>query len=219
MLLKPDFFDAYTISGGAQIECSVLLKLTRYDYQSMLLKPDFFDAYTISGGAQIECSVLLKAICSVLRTPIASIDHLRVHLPSPNASKIQWRLDCDNDIARGVGEIHAAGVVCKNIKPSNVLLDVSACAVISDYGLPLILKKSTCPKSGSESDSSRIHSCMDFTLLSYTAPEVWEPVKKSLNLFWDDAIGISAVRILELWLYTGRDVHWFCSVRAYNIGD
>ncbi|KAK1365219.1 hypothetical protein POM88_040780 [Heracleum sosnowskyi] len=133
----------------AHAEVTAIRKLTfhslnssRSDYQSISLKPDFFDAYTISGGAQIECSVLLKAICSVLRTPIASIDHLRVHLPSPNASKIQWRLDCDNDIAREVGEIHAAGVVCINIKPSNVLLDVSACAVISDYGLPLILKKS-----------------------------------------------------------------------------
>ncbi|KAK1365220.1 hypothetical protein POM88_040781 [Heracleum sosnowskyi] len=139
---------------------------------------------TISGGAQIECSVILKAICSVLRTPIASIDHLRVHLPSPNASKIQWRLDCDND------------------KGQTLLVGWAKS----------MLQKSTCRKSGSESDSSRIHSCMDFTLLSYTAPEVWEPVKKSLNLFWDDAIGsISAVRILELWLYTGRDVNWFCS--------
>ncbi|KAK1401749.1 hypothetical protein POM88_001354 [Heracleum sosnowskyi] len=56
------------------------------------------------------------------------------------------------DIARGVGELHAAGVVYMNIKPSNILLDASARAVVSDYGLPLILKKSTCLKSGSESD-------------------------------------------------------------------
>lgn len=81
-----------------------------------------------------------------------------------------------------------------NIKPSNLLLDAKAQTVVSDYGLPLILKKSTCRKARSECDSSRIHSCMDCTLLSpnYTAPEAWEPVKKSLNLFWDDAIGISA---------------------------
>lgn len=26
---------------------------------------------------------------------------------------------------------------------------------------------------------------------NYTAPEAWEPLKKSLHLFWDDAIGIS----------------------------
>lgn len=98
------------------------------------------------------------------------------------------------DIARGVAELHAAGVVCMNIKPSNLLLDANARTVVSDYGLPLILKKSTCRKARSECDSSRIHSCMDCTLLSpnYTAPEAWEPVKKSLNLFWDDAIGISA---------------------------
>ncbi|XP_057978784.1 E3 ubiquitin-protein ligase KEG [Malania oleifera] len=97
------------------------------------------------------------------------------------------------DIARGVAELHAAGVVCMNLKPSNLLLDASGRAVVSDYGLPAILKKPACRKARSECDSSRIHSCMDCTMLSphYTAPEAWEPAKKSLNLFWDDAIGIS----------------------------
>ncbi|XP_038995389.1 E3 ubiquitin-protein ligase KEG-like [Hibiscus syriacus] len=98
------------------------------------------------------------------------------------------------DIARGVAELHAAGVVCMNIKPSNLLLDVNGHAVVSDYGLAAILKKPACRKARTECDSSKIHSCMDCTMLSphYTAPEAWEPVKKSLNLFWDDAIGISA---------------------------
>ncbi|KAK3025651.1 hypothetical protein RJ639_040637 [Escallonia herrerae] len=99
------------------------------------------------------------------------------------------------DIARGVAELHAAGVVCMNLKPSNLLLDANGRAVVSDYGLPAILKKPGCRKARAECDSSRIHSCMDCTMLSpnYTAPEAWEqPVKKPLNLFWDDAIGISA---------------------------
>ncbi|GFZ02437.1 protein kinase [Actinidia rufa] len=98
------------------------------------------------------------------------------------------------DIARGVAELHAAGIVCMNLKPSNLLLDANGHAVVSDYGLPAILKKPTCRKARLDCDSSRIHSCMDCTMLSpnYTAPEAWEPVKKSLNLFWDDAIGISA---------------------------
>ncbi|GMH30498.1 hypothetical protein Nepgr_032341 [Nepenthes gracilis] len=98
------------------------------------------------------------------------------------------------DVARGVTELHAAGVVCMNLKPSNLLLDASGRAVVSDYGLPAILKKPACRKAQADCDTSRIHSCMDCTMLSphYTAPEAWEPVKKSLNLFWDDAIGISA---------------------------
>lgn len=98
------------------------------------------------------------------------------------------------DIARGVAELHAAGVVCMNLKPSNILLDSSGHAVVSDYGLPAVLKKPACRKARPEGDSSsRAHSCMDCTMLSphYTAPEAWEPVKKSLHLFWDDAIGIS----------------------------
>lgn len=98
------------------------------------------------------------------------------------------------DIARGVAELHAAGVVCMNLKPSNILLDSSGRAVVSDYGLPAVLKKPACRKARPEGDSSsRAHSCMDCTMLSphYTAPEAWEPVKKSLHLFWDDAIGIS----------------------------
>ncbi|KAF5201412.1 E3 ubiquitin-protein ligase keg-like [Thalictrum thalictroides] len=97
------------------------------------------------------------------------------------------------DIARGVAELHAAGVVCMNIKPSNLLLDASGRAVISDYGLPAIMKKPSCRKAKlvPEDDSSTTHSCMDCTMLNphYAAPEAWEPLKKTL--FWDDAIGIS----------------------------
>ncbi|KAK4483563.1 hypothetical protein RD792_010762 [Penstemon davidsonii] len=97
------------------------------------------------------------------------------------------------DIARGVAELHAAGVVCMNIKPSNLLLDGNGHAVVSDYGLSAILKKPDCRKARKEGESTKIHSCMDCTMLSpnYTAPEAWEPGKKPLHLFWDDAIGIS----------------------------
>ncbi|TKY49724.1 E3 ubiquitin-protein ligase KEG [Spatholobus suberectus] len=98
------------------------------------------------------------------------------------------------DIARGVVELHAAGVVCMNLKPSNLLLDANGHAVVSDYGLATILKKPSCWKARPECDSTKIHSCMECIMLSphYTAPEAWEPVKKSLNLFWDDGIGISS---------------------------
>ncbi|XP_027354497.1 E3 ubiquitin-protein ligase KEG-like [Abrus precatorius] len=98
------------------------------------------------------------------------------------------------DITRGIAELHAAGVVCMNIKPSNLLLDSNGHAVVSDYGLAAILKKHSCWKAQPECYASKTHSCMECTMLSphYTAPEAWgEPVKKSLNLFWDDAIGIS----------------------------
>ncbi|KAI4332960.1 hypothetical protein L6164_017825 [Bauhinia variegata] len=96
------------------------------------------------------------------------------------------------DIARGVAELHAAGIVCMNLKPSNLLLDANGHAVVSDYGLAGILKKPSCRKARPDCDSS--HSCMECIMLSphYTAPEAWEPVKKALNIFWDDAIGISA---------------------------
>lgn len=40
--------------------------------------------------------MLLKAVCSVLRTPITSIDHLLVQLPDPDSSKVQWTLNCYN---------------------------------------------------------------------------------------------------------------------------
>ncbi|GAV62128.1 Pkinase domain-containing protein/Ank_2 domain-containing protein/Ank_3 domain-containing protein/zf-RING_2 domain-containing protein [Cephalotus follicularis] len=100
------------------------------------------------------------------------------------------------DIARGVAELHAAGVVCLNLKPSNFVLDESGHAMVSDYGLPMILKKPSCRKARptAEVDSKQIHWCIDCMLLSphYTAPEVWEPLKKSLHLFRDGTVGISA---------------------------
>ncbi|XP_010547364.1 PREDICTED: E3 ubiquitin-protein ligase KEG isoform X2 [Tarenaya hassleriana] len=94
------------------------------------------------------------------------------------------------DVARGVVELHAAGVICMNIKPSNLLLDASGNAVVSDYGLAPILKKPTCQKVRSECDSSKINPYIDYIMLSphYTAPEAWGPVKK---LFWEDSSGIS----------------------------
>ncbi|GFP99775.1 cell cycle checkpoint control protein rad9a [Phtheirospermum japonicum] len=75
------------------------LNSSRSAYQSVTFKPEFFDAYTVS-DAQVQCSVLLKATCSVLRTPIASIDHLTVQLADPDASKLQWTLDCFNGIRK-----------------------------------------------------------------------------------------------------------------------
>ncbi|XP_068663437.1 uncharacterized protein [Aristolochia californica] len=72
------------------------LNSSRSAYQAITLKADFFDAYTLS-TAEVQCSVLLKAVCSILRTPIASIDHLFVILPNADATKVQWTLDCYND--------------------------------------------------------------------------------------------------------------------------
>ncbi|XP_050143193.1 uncharacterized protein LOC126618992 isoform X1 [Malus sylvestris] len=69
------------------------LNTSRSAYQSSTFKPDFFDVYTVTGN-QVQCSVLLKAVCSVLRTPLASIDNLSVKLPDPDASKLQWTLQC-----------------------------------------------------------------------------------------------------------------------------
>jgi len=92
------------------------------------------------------------------------------------------------DIARGVAELHAAGIVCMSIKPSNILLDASGHAVVSDYGLSAILKNLTSRRVPDDSSAG-----IDATLLSpnYTAPEAWGPLKKSLNMFWDSANGIS----------------------------
>ncbi|XP_068663434.1 uncharacterized protein [Aristolochia californica] len=75
------------------------LNSSRSAYQAITLKADFFDAYTLS-TAEVQCSVLLKAVCSILRTPIASIDHLFVILPNADATKVQWTLDCYNGMKK-----------------------------------------------------------------------------------------------------------------------
>ncbi|KAI3979942.1 hypothetical protein MKX01_042596 [Papaver californicum] len=75
------------------------LNTSRSAYQSVTFKPEFFDVYTIS-EPQVQCSVLLKAVCSVLRTPVASIDRLCVLLPKSDASKVQWTIDCNNGMKK-----------------------------------------------------------------------------------------------------------------------
>jgi E3 ubiquitin-protein ligase KEG len=93
-----------------------------------------------------------------------------------------------------VAELHAAGIVCMSIKPSNLLLDSNSHVVVSDYGLSAVLKKTSYQRILEEStSSSSIHSFTDSPLLNpnYMAPEAWEPLKKSKYLFWDDANGIS----------------------------
>jgi len=106
------------------------------------------------------------------------------------------------DVSRGVAELHAAGVVCMNLKPSNLLLDSKGRAVVSDFGFPEILKKPQCKKArsvagsggGDEGSMALMHSCIECTMLSphYTAPEAWEPLRKSpLNLFWEDTVAIA----------------------------
>ncbi|XP_076955979.1 uncharacterized protein LOC143630994 [Bidens hawaiensis] len=75
------------------------LNSSRSAYQSIILKPSFFDTYTVT-ASQVQCSVLLKAICSVLRTPLTSIDYLSVMLPDPDASKVQWTLNCYNGMQK-----------------------------------------------------------------------------------------------------------------------
>ncbi|KAJ6762684.1 CELL CYCLE CHECKPOINT CONTROL PROTEIN [Salix purpurea] len=75
------------------------LHSSRSAYQCITFKASFFDAYTVS-GTEVKFSVLLKAICSVLRTPIAGVDHLSVHLPDPDASKVQWTLECFNGMKK-----------------------------------------------------------------------------------------------------------------------
>ncbi|KAK8468698.1 hypothetical protein PHAVU_006G090000 [Phaseolus vulgaris] len=72
---------------------------SRSAYECISFKPGFFDAYTVSGNS-VQCSVLLKAVCAVLRTPIANIDHLTVRLPDPDAPKVRWILDCYNGMRK-----------------------------------------------------------------------------------------------------------------------
>ncbi|PKU61762.1 cell cycle checkpoint control protein RAD9A [Dendrobium catenatum] len=74
------------------------LNSSRSAYQSITFRTDFFDSYSLlsSSSLEIRCSVLLKSVCSIFRTPVSSLSVLRILLPSPEASKLQWTLYCHN---------------------------------------------------------------------------------------------------------------------------
>ncbi|OVA14864.1 Rad9/Ddc1 [Macleaya cordata] len=85
------------------------LNSSRSAYQSITFKPGFFDVYTIT-APQVQYSVLLKAVCSVLRTPVTSVDRLCVQLANSDSSKVQWSLYCNNGMKK------AYWVTC-NVEP------------------------------------------------------------------------------------------------------
>ncbi|VFQ84997.1 unnamed protein product [Cuscuta campestris] len=101
------------------------LNASRTAHLSITFKPDFFNVYTVPAD-QVKCSVLLKAVCSVLRTPFASIDHLSVSLPHPDASKVLWTLDCYNGIKK------AYGINC-NVKPDIQQLSLDRTKLPSNF--------------------------------------------------------------------------------------
>nr|XP_010938419.1 cell cycle checkpoint control protein RAD9A [Elaeis guineensis] len=76
------------------------LNSSRTAYETISFKPDFFDVYSLSSSSIIQCSVLLKSVCSILRTPVASIDRLSALLPSPDSPKLQWSLHCLNGVRK-----------------------------------------------------------------------------------------------------------------------
>ncbi|KAL2610579.1 hypothetical protein R1flu_029152 [Riccia fluitans] len=69
------------------------LNSSRSSFLSITFKPQFFDAYNLSEPV-VQCSVLLKSVCTVFRTPPGNIDRLAVILPTQDANKLQWTLEC-----------------------------------------------------------------------------------------------------------------------------
>ncbi|KAE9448204.1 hypothetical protein C3L33_19892, partial [Rhododendron williamsianum] len=66
------------------------------------------------------------AICSVLRTPLTSIDHLSVLLPDRDASKVQWTLDCSNGVRK------AYWITC-NVEPDIQYLSLDRSKIPSSF--------------------------------------------------------------------------------------
>ncbi|KAL3690395.1 hypothetical protein R1sor_016704 [Riccia sorocarpa] len=75
------------------------LNSSRSSFLSITFKPQFFDAYSLSESV-VQCSVLLKSVCTVFRTPPGNIDRLAVVLPSQDANKLQWTLECHSGMRK-----------------------------------------------------------------------------------------------------------------------
>ncbi|OAY74257.1 Cell cycle checkpoint control protein RAD9A [Ananas comosus] len=81
------------------------LNSSRSAYQTISFAAEFFDHFSLLSSSSpssspLQCGVLLKSVCSILRTPAASLHRLVARLPAPDAPKLQWTLHCLNGVKK-----------------------------------------------------------------------------------------------------------------------
>ncbi|GBG60914.1 hypothetical protein CBR_g16035 [Chara braunii] len=138
-------------------------------------------------------------LCIVMEKHVASVQ--MVMRMGEGRLTVEQILRYGADIARGVAELHAAGVMCMNLKPPNFLIDKRGRALVADFALPGILKQRCWrSKHGSSISGTSVglvvdsHNCHECTLMTpnYMAPEAWQPVRRGSFLRGDDVMGMSS---------------------------
>lgn len=92
------------------------------------------------------------------------------------------------ELAQGILELHARGILVLNLKPSNFLLDEHDQAILGDFGIPLLLL-------GIPLLSSDV--AIRLGTPNYMAPEQWQPEIRGPISFETDSWGF-ACSIVEM---------------------
>jgi serine/threonine protein kinase len=104
------------------------------------------------------------------------------------------------DLAQGILELHAKGILVLNLKPCNVLLNDNDQAILGDVGIPNLLL-------GSSFVSSDIAQRLGSP--NYMAPEQWKPEVRGPMSFETDSWGFGCTVVEML---TGSQPWYGCPV-------
>jgi serine/threonine-protein kinase PBS1 len=123
------------------------------------------------------------------------LHHHHHHLTTSSRSPLPWRtrMRVACGAARGLEYLHERGVIFRDLKPSNILLDAHHSPKLSDFGLARLLPAPSSSSSSGGSTSSRV-----MGTYGYCAPEYLRTAKLSAKS------DVYSFGVLLLELITGR---------------
>eukprot|EP00268_Persea_americana_P029580 TRINITY_DN2860_c0_g1_i1.p2 TRINITY_DN2860_c0_g1~~TRINITY_DN2860_c0_g1_i1.p2 ORF type:complete len:632 (-),score=109.76 TRINITY_DN2860_c0_g1_i1:843-2738(-) len=173
-----------------EVAIKMLHPIRENQMRAFLVK--FEDIFSKCQGLRNVCflhgiSELSGKMCIAMKFYEGSIGDKMAHLKGGKLSLADF-LRYGTELAQGILELHARGILVLNLKPSNFLLDEHDQAILGDFGIPLLLL-------GIPLLSSDV--AIRLGTPNYMAPEQWQPEIRGPISFETDSWGF-ACSIVEM---------------------